>query len=740
MYGGAAAGGKTDALEVCDLRWADHPLHRSVYLRRTRPQLQEAIDRALYLYPQIVPGIVWQEGKSRFECPSGAIYQFGHAEHEQDILNYKCLTPEHEVLTPDGWCRLDDIGVDELVLTPAGFEPVQAVHRYTYSGELVTSTGAISFRATPNHRMPTAYRREYTWRDREAKDLHRGHVVPTEVAAVGSEGTAFDELMGWLISEGGGKIGRAHTICQMKPEGREAIEAACREAGVRFRIDEKMFLVWFEEPHWNTRSENAVDGVQRYDVPDFGAYADEKFIPKSLPKTQRLLAGLLGGDGCNYGSRWIYTTCSAQLADDVQELAICLGYTARKMQYGPRHWQVSIFSPTGGARSVTLGREQYVGEVFCLSVPSTYFVVRHGGAVHVTGNSFEYNVVKFDELTSFTEKQYLFMFMRNRSKSKDLPLWIRSATNPGDVGHEFVYNRFIHKREPYKVYLSEIPSDDGSKIITQQFIPSFIWDNPMVPNRDEYIAGLMQMGEEDVAAYLYGQWTKLAGAMFKVMPIEVPARVYRPDHYTVRCVDYGWQDYSAVYWLVVYDNGAFIDIVSEIYINQSGPERIAQLIKAEEEKLAMLGVRAPAISVGSPEMGKTEGTSGQSLSSMFSLHGTPVTPSKGAMGSRKTGWAQLQRFLQAGRMRYWPGACPNFLRTLPLMMRDPAKPDDIRAKQEDHACDAVRYGLMSIFDPIEIPKLDIDPRVDNANFDTRFEKRIAELQKAKGQGLGSFFG
>ena len=443
LYGGAAAGGKTDALEVCDLRWADHPLHRSVYLRRTRPQLQEAIDRALYLYPQIVPGIVWQEGKSRFECPSGAIYQFGHAEHEQDILNYK---------------------------------------------------------------------------------------------------------------------------------------------------------------------------------------------------------------------------------------------------------------------------------------------------------SFEYNVVKFDELTSFTEKQYLFMFMRNRSKSKDLPLWIRSATNPGDVGHEFVYNRFIHKREPYKVYLSEIPSDDGSKIITQQFIPSFIWDNPMVPNRDEYIAGLMQMGEEDVAAYLYGQWTKLAGAMFKVMPIEVPARVYRPDHYTVRCVDYGWQDYSAVYWLVVYDNGAFIDIVSEIYINQSGPERIAQLIKAEEEKLAMLGVRAPAISVGSPEMGKTEGTSGQSLSSMFSLHGTPVTPSKGAMGSRKTGWAQLQRFLQAGRMRYWPGACPNFLRTLPLMMRDPAKPDDIRAKQEDHACDAVRYGLMSIFDPIEIPKLDIDPRVDNANFDTRFEKRIAELQKAKGQGLGSFFG
>lgn len=50
----------------------------------------------------------------------------------------------------------------------------------------------------------------------------------------------------------------------------------------------------------------------------------------------------------------------------------------------------------------------------------------------------------FDELTHFTQFQYLFMFARLRASSlcPDVTPRIRSGTNPGSVGHEWVLERF----------------------------------------------------------------------------------------------------------------------------------------------------------------------------------------------------------------------------------------------------------------------------------------------------------
>ena len=51
LYGGAAGGGKSDALIMLPLYRIHNPKHRSVLFRRTRPQLQEVIDRQQQLYP-----------------------------------------------------------------------------------------------------------------------------------------------------------------------------------------------------------------------------------------------------------------------------------------------------------------------------------------------------------------------------------------------------------------------------------------------------------------------------------------------------------------------------------------------------------------------------------------------------------------------------------------------------------------------------------------------------------------
>lgn len=65
--------------------------------------------------------------------------------------------------------------------------------------------------------------------------------------------------------------------------------------------------------------------------------------------------------------------------------------------------------------------------------------------------SAEYQLICFDELTTFTEKQYLFLLTRLRS-SHALPCRARSGSNPGGPGHEWVFKRWRAWLDPeYKI-------------------------------------------------------------------------------------------------------------------------------------------------------------------------------------------------------------------------------------------------------------------------------------------------
>ncbi len=86
-YGGAAGGGKTDAIVYGALRQIDHPSYRALILRRTFPELQELMDRAQLIYPQI--GGTWHSQEKRWTFPSGAKIEFGYAGTYQDVLQYQ---------------------------------------------------------------------------------------------------------------------------------------------------------------------------------------------------------------------------------------------------------------------------------------------------------------------------------------------------------------------------------------------------------------------------------------------------------------------------------------------------------------------------------------------------------------------------------------------------------------------------------------------------------------------------
>ena len=54
----------------------------------------------------------------------------------------------------------------------------------------------------------------------------------------------------------------------------------------------------------------------------------------------------------------------------------------------------------------------------------------------------EFAFVGFDELTHFSRSQYLEIATRIRSASAGLPRYLRATTNPGGIGHEWVFERW----------------------------------------------------------------------------------------------------------------------------------------------------------------------------------------------------------------------------------------------------------------------------------------------------------
>ncbi len=86
-YGGAAGGGKTDAIVCGALRQIGHPSYRALILRRSFPELQELMDRAQLIYPALRG--IWHGQEKRWTFPSGAKIEFGYCSTYSEALQYQ---------------------------------------------------------------------------------------------------------------------------------------------------------------------------------------------------------------------------------------------------------------------------------------------------------------------------------------------------------------------------------------------------------------------------------------------------------------------------------------------------------------------------------------------------------------------------------------------------------------------------------------------------------------------------
>ena len=89
LYGGAAGGGKSDALVVEALRQVGIPHYKGLIVRKTYPQLAELIDKSLNYYPRAYPKSRYNASAHTWTFPSGAKILFGSMQYTKDRTRYQ---------------------------------------------------------------------------------------------------------------------------------------------------------------------------------------------------------------------------------------------------------------------------------------------------------------------------------------------------------------------------------------------------------------------------------------------------------------------------------------------------------------------------------------------------------------------------------------------------------------------------------------------------------------------------
>ena len=306
--------------------------------------------------------------------------------------------------------------------------------------------------------------------------------------------------------------------------------------------------------------------------------------------------------------------------------------------------------------------------------------------------SAEYDVIRFDELTHFTENQYVYLLSRVRGVG-NIPQQVKSSTTPGGVGHGWVKARFVDPAPYGKSFVG----DDGMKRI---FIPALLSDNKFLSEGDpKYRERLLALPERERKALLYGDWNIFEGQYFTefnpkihvIAPFEIPSGWRK-----FRTVDYGL-DRLACLWIALSPDGicyVYREFCkSNLTISQAAAEILSRTPAGEE----IYATLAP------PDLWHRSQESGKSKAILFSEFGLNFTKTG---NDRECGWLAVKELLVGGegrqKIRFF-STCEEIIRCLPALTVDRLKPSDCATEPHDitHAPDALRGFAIYHSRPIE---------------------------------------
>ncbi|MGA8220945.1 MAG: hypothetical protein WB780_04765 [Candidatus Acidiferrales bacterium] len=344
----------------------------------------------------------------------------------------------------------------------------------------------------------------------------------------------------------------------------------------------------------------------------------------------------------------------------------------------------------------------------------------------------EYLFIGIDELTLFTLRQWQFLTSRNRCPIPGAFPCMAGATNPGNIGHAWVKSLWVDKKPA-----AGMDNPEAYEASDYDFISARVSDNPIYASDENYLKTLRALPTHLKRAFLDGDWDVFAGQCFDRFDYtrhvaRAEAIDWKPWWPRWISVDWGFEHPAAVYWhaaapraagggaaaefeasAVKSADGAGRVITYREYVtNRTPPRELArEIIKRsvlsrgveprgveatlgfpagcgrEHEKIEAIYLSPDAFARRTDEASIAE-----QMGDIFAEAGFPRPIP--ADNDRVGGWMLMYQMLDAGEWLLTEN-CVELIRTIPILVRDTARIEDIEKMDGDDAADAARYGLKS---------------------------------------------
>ena len=353
----------------------------------------------------------------------------------------------------------------------------------------------------------------------------------------------------------------------------------------------------------------------------------------------------------------------------------------------------------------TLGESQIEGLSFRLKPEfgSGVIALRNLDDVSKYASS-EFAIAAVDELTKNLRETFdQFRSIIRWPGIDDTGFW--GGTNPGEVGHLWVK----------KLWIDGIFSDEDPPKEQFCFVKSLPTDNPH--NSKAYLDDLQRLPEKLRKAYWEGNWDVFEGQFFTMWdkdrhvtsPFSIPVTWKR-----FRSYDYGFENPACCKWYAI-DYDGRVWVYREKYWPKGhktdAEDQAKEIDRLSEGELYQYSVADAAIF--SPT-GMVDRKGGQTIAEVFARCGIIFIPS---VKGRVHGWNIMSQYLKWApesppKMIYF-STCKDSIRTIPALVHDEHKPEDIDSRGEDHAADTDQYFLRSIHERApERPKNEVEKKLE----------------------------
>jgi len=374
----------------------------------------------------------------------------------------------------------------------------------------------------------------------------------------------------------------------------------------------------------------------------------------------------------------------------------------------------------------------------------------------------QFDVLLIDEATHFTEFQYRYLITRNRATVDGIKPFCGLASNPGNVGHGWANAQFITVGPPDEVHEVEVEEVAEADVkITEKhiFLPAKLEDNQILEMRDpDYRRRLLSQPEHLRRMLLYGDWEAFTGQAFREFDPDIHVVDMRPEEIPPwwekwRANDLGFTDPFVWLWFAIDQDGIVYvyreftrDRKSEQLTYSEQGRRVAEMSRVVDPKTGAEREEDILFTVSGHDAFNTDPETGKAPIDYYEEGGVSgfIRPPKGSGRDRKFGAAAVHEYLQPyfdendekkkAKLQICSN-CEYLIKTLPQLSIDDRDPEKVAVGPDDHAYDALRYGLVAwhvdYSDAPEEEKSLIERHKDRMARELKYSRRGYEMGPSK---------